>query len=114
VRRDGDRWIIRNPYQDVVWDGAGAWNSYRSNLHTHTNESDGRAFPHEIMEYYATTAESAYPYNILAITDHDRVTWPWSSLSRPDEGRKDTARHLAAGSKSSEAAPESLIELDER
>ena len=45
----------------------GAW--YRANLHAHTTESDGDLSPAESAEFYRRAG-----YDVLAITDHDRVT----------------------------------------
>ena len=53
---------LSNPY-----DRSGQW--YRGNLHTHTNQSDGKAAPEAMVEWYA-----AHGYDFLAITDHHRIT----------------------------------------
>lgn len=44
---------------------------YKANFHTHTTESDGRLTPAESMARYR-----AMGYDILALTDHRRVTVP--------------------------------------
>jgi hypothetical protein len=49
------------------FDGAGAW--LRCQLHAHTTESDGEATPQGLVEHYLRAE-----YDVLAITDHWRVT----------------------------------------
>lgn len=44
---------------------------YKANFHTHTTESDGRLTPAESMALYRSLG-----YDILALTDHRRVTVP--------------------------------------
>ncbi len=69
---------ISNPYEDVDFSSFGI---YKSNLHTHTTQSDGRLdVSNAIMQY------SNNGYDILAITDHDTyrfspkdTTWPWTN-----------------------------------
>jgi len=73
--------VIVNPYAGVDWANDGA---YRANLHTHTTQSDGRLPPHEVVDRY-----HALGYRILALTDHDRVTWPWTEFSRLDPRAED-------------------------
>ena len=46
---------------------------YRANLHAHTTNSDGAYTPEECMAYYRGMG-----YDILAITDHKKVTKPQS------------------------------------
>ena len=41
-------------------------NSYKANLHAHTNISDGRFSPEELKEIY-----KSHGYSVLAYTDHD-------------------------------------------
>ena len=43
----------------------------RGNLHTHTTNSDGRASPQETVDWFASNG-----YQLLALTDHNRVTDP--------------------------------------
>lgn len=68
---------VVNPYESVDWDHD---TQYRANLHTHTTESDGWYSPDSVIDMYHEAG-----YSILAITDHDRVTWPWETFGRnPD------------------------------
>lgn len=62
---------IHNPYQGVDF---GTVNHYKANLHTHTTESDGSSDPRQVIYHYHARGS----YDILAITDHNKNTWPWS------------------------------------
>ncbi len=65
---------IFNPYAEVDWVEHG---QYKANFHTHTTESDGQMSPAaKIDEYYSMG------YSVLAITDHNRVTWTWDDHGR--------------------------------
>lgn len=66
-------WDIQNPYATVNWAEDG---QYKANLHTHTTRSDGRLHPHMVVDEY-----HALGYSILAITDHNEVTYPWTAFS---------------------------------
>ncbi|MFW5751421.1 MAG: PHP domain-containing protein, partial [Planctomycetota bacterium] len=69
---------IDNPYADVDWSQA---QRLKVNLHTHTKRSDGRMEPAVVIDAYR-----AQDYAALAITDHNRATWPWTAFGRdPDE-----------------------------
>lgn len=64
--------IIYNPYRNL-----NLKNLYKTNLHSHTTESDGREYPKNWIKEY-----SFRKYDILSLTDHDRIhtpqpTWPW-------------------------------------
>jgi hypothetical protein len=63
-----------NPYAAVDWS---TWRQYRANFHTHTTRSDGQQEPHEVIDEYHDAG-----YSILAITDHNRITWPWTDYGR--------------------------------
>lgn len=78
----GSGWDIDNPYEQVDWD---AHRQYKANLHTHTTRSDGRMNPHTVVDKYHQLG-----YDILAITDHNEVTWPWTRFAEmePSEGSK--------------------------
>lgn len=67
-------WNIDNPYEGVDWDKN---NQYKGNFHTHTTRSDGRLNPQSVVDLY-----HELDYDILAITDHDRVTFPWNNFSK--------------------------------
>jgi len=71
--------LVVNPYQDVDWQ---VFNHYKANLHTHTNLSDGRLSPQQVIDSYHSLG-----YKVLALTDHDSVgllqpTWPWQDYNR--------------------------------
>lgn len=72
-------WDIDNPYDQVNWSEDG---QYKANFHTHTTRSDGRINPHAVVDAYHSLG-----YEILAITDHNLVTYPWTSFStlRPSQ-----------------------------
>ncbi|MCL1952121.1 MAG: PHP domain-containing protein, partial [Oscillospiraceae bacterium] len=63
---------IKNPYEDVIWSGAGKWGAFKANLHTHTTFSDG-------TDDLKTMAEEYYAqgYDVIANTDHGVVSRPW-------------------------------------
>lgn len=61
--------LVLNPYADVNWDTV---TRHKTNLHTHTTESDGVFTPAEIIDKYRKLG-----YTMLAITDHDKATYPW-------------------------------------
>lgn len=62
--------VIVNPYDAVDWE---TWGQYKANFHTHTTNSDGDDPPEVVIEQY-----HAKSYDVLAITDHDYTTWPWT------------------------------------
>jgi hypothetical protein len=65
------RYIIDNPYATVDWDN---WSDYKSNLHTHSNISDGEShFNAMIEDYYAAG------YDCLSMTDHGTVNYGWTA-----------------------------------
>lgn len=68
---------VLSPYKSVNWK---SFKQYRANLHTHTNQSDGRQSPSAVVDMYNEGC-----YSILAITDHDMVTWPWEKFGKSSE-----------------------------
>lgn len=72
--------LIQNPYAEVNWANDGR---FKANFHAHTTSSDGKLTPHDVIDRYHSLG-----YSILAITDHDKVTYPWDQLStqQPDPG----------------------------
>jgi hypothetical protein len=62
--------VALNPYGSVDWE---TWGQFKANLHTHTTNSDGADSPATTIEQYHSKS-----YDVLAITDHDYVTWPWT------------------------------------
>ena len=69
----GPRWKIIDPYGEVNWETD---IQYKANFHTHTTNSDGRLNPHTVVDRYHQLG-----YDILAITDHNEVTWPWTAFA---------------------------------
>jgi len=67
------KWEISNPYESVNWE---EHEVYKANLHTHTSRRGGRLSPQDVVDSYHELG-----YKILAITDHDLVTYPWESFS---------------------------------
>lgn len=60
---------LYNPYRHVDWESR---DMCLSSIHSHTTNSDGKDTPSEQINKY-----EALGYKFLAITDHDRVTYPW-------------------------------------
>lgn len=67
---------IFNPYSKINWNKV---NQIKSNLHAHTNKSDGRDTIQEVLDKHAELG-----YGALAITDHDNLTFPWKDTSVED------------------------------
>ena len=72
-----ERAVVVNPYAQVDWARV---NHYKGNLHTHTTESDGSLAPAAAIDLY-----HEHGYAVLALTDHDRCTWPWQQFDRNAE-----------------------------
>ncbi len=66
--------LVVNPYEHVDWQHH---RHHKANLHTHTTESDGRLSPAAVLDLY-----NEHGYAALALTDHDRCTWPWEQYDR--------------------------------
>ncbi len=77
-------WEIENPYSTVDWKEYGR---YKANLHTHTMVSDGWMNPHTVVEKYREKG-----YQILAIADHNVVTYPWEEFTNFRAGRNQVKR----------------------
>lgn len=81
--------IIENPYEQVDWN---KYEQYKANFHTHTTMSDGYFSPQKVVDMY-----KEHGYSILALTDHNRITFPWTnfeslkpsenSVKRSEEGK---------------------------
>jgi hypothetical protein len=69
----GSKWEILNPYEGVDWENH---IQYKANFHTHTTRSDGRLNPQVVVDRY-----HQLNYDILAITDHNEVTYPWTAFA---------------------------------
>lgn len=65
--------LVLNPYEGINWSTI---NHYKANLHTHTTNSDGNLAAHTVVDYY-----HAANYDILSITDHNAITYPWTAFS---------------------------------
>lgn len=64
---------IVSPYEDVIWDGDGAWGAYKGSLHSHTTYSDaGTDLPTMVKEYYEQD------YDFLANADHGVTGVEWN------------------------------------
>lgn len=68
---------IENPYAAVDWSRS---RQHRANLHTHSRNSDGLHSPARVIDLYREAS-----YAILAISDHNHVTWPWTEYNRDPE-----------------------------
>jgi hypothetical protein len=66
--------VIGNPYAGINWTTVGL---YEANFHAHTNQSDGSMTPAATIDAYR-----AFGDTVLAITDHNKVTWPWTAYGR--------------------------------
>ncbi len=63
--------IITNPYENIDWD---AWKGYKTQLHCHTNASDGyQTIKEALADYYALD------YDAVAITDHGTINKGWDN-----------------------------------
>ena len=63
-------YIISNPYEGIDWD---TWGNYKTQLHCHTNASDG----------YLPIDEFLWPhydlnFDIVALTDHGTINRGWN------------------------------------
>ncbi len=79
---------IDNPYEEVNWEEFGR---YKADLHAHTTHSDGYFSPHIIVDRYHDLG-----YRILALADHNRVTYPWQEFSSLEVSNR-TYRRLEEG-----------------
>ena len=67
-------YTIGNPYASVDWD---AWGQYKTQLHCHTNISDGSVPLNEQIETHYSL-----DYDILCVTDHMTTGVPWDEAPR--------------------------------
>ncbi len=63
-------YIITNPYSAVDWD---SWGAYKTQLHCHTNVSDGYLTIHEFVQKHYDL-----DYDIVALTDHGTLNRGWN------------------------------------
>jgi len=66
--------MVVNPYEKVDWKKT---IQYKANFHTHTNNSDGSFNAEYVVDTYAKNN-----YQIVMITDHNLVTYPWTNFSK--------------------------------
>jgi hypothetical protein len=78
-------WNIDNPYAEVDWNSHGR---YKANFHTHTTRSDGRMNPQTVVDKYHELG-----YQVLAITDHNEVTFPWVNFAGMEASLGALQRH---------------------
>ena len=64
--------IHENPYAEIDWNSV---NHYKSNLHTHTTQSNDAI--DEFSTAHVVDLYHAAGYQILALTDHDYNPYPW-------------------------------------
>lgn len=68
---------IDDPYRKVDWQ---SWGHHKASLHAHTTASDGSHPPAMVIDAYREGG-----YTVLALTDHNAVTWPWNLYNRDPE-----------------------------
>lgn len=69
-----DQALTVNAYKDINWENIG---QYKANFHTHTSQSfDTQFTTAQVVDKY-----QAAGYQILALTDHDANSYPWSMFS---------------------------------
>ncbi|MDX9882121.1 MAG: hypothetical protein RBS73_08630 [Prolixibacteraceae bacterium] len=78
------KWVIQDPYETVNWNNH---KQYKANFHAHTTVSDGRMNPHSVVDKYKELG-----YQILAITDHNAVTYPWTGFSSIEASKTSVKR----------------------
>ena len=71
VTANEKNYIIDNPYADVDWD---AWEQYKTQLHCHTNASDGFLTIDEFVRIHY-----AADFDIVALTDHGTINKGWNN-----------------------------------
>ena len=67
---DDRNYIIDNPYEEIDWD---TWGDYKTQLHSHTNASDGFLTLQEYVQ-----AHYDLDYDIVALTDHGTINKGWN------------------------------------
>ncbi len=63
-------YIIDNPYENIKWD---EWKAYKTQLHCHTNASDGFLPVKEFVQMHYDL-----DYDIVALTDHGTLNRGWN------------------------------------
>lgn len=76
--------VVNDPYADICWEST---LQLKSSLHVHTVNS---TIEHGIEEGTTVTPKEqieryeALGYDVLAITDHDYITYPWEEYGKSD------------------------------
>ncbi len=65
-------YIIDNPYENIKWD---EWKAYKTQLHCHTNASDGFLPVEEFVQMHYDL-----DYDIVALTDHGTLNRGWNDI----------------------------------
>lgn len=73
-KKNAVEWV--SPYVGVNWENT---ISAKAQFHSHTTESDGELSPSDLVELYRDAG-----FDILAITDHWKSTWPWENYMKAD------------------------------
>jgi len=63
-------WV--SPYKDIKWETV---IRAKAQFHSHTTQSDGELTPAELVDLY-----SGAGFDVLAITDHWKATYPWENF----------------------------------
>ncbi len=95
---------ISDPYAAIDWQTTGR---YKANFHTHTTASDGSMNPHEVIDRY-----KAQGHRILALTDHNHVTYPWQGLTDLSPSDRAVGELEAGGLQSKDLVYENRIPLE--
>lgn len=69
---ESKNYIITNPYEGIDWD---AWDDYKTQLHCHTNASDGFLPIQQFCDMHY-----ALNYEIVALTDHGTLNRGWNNV----------------------------------
>ncbi|MBO5859325.1 MAG: hypothetical protein J6R20_06065 [Clostridia bacterium] len=69
---DSKEYIIDNPYANIKWD---EWKAYKTQLHCHTNASDGFLPVEEFVQMHYDL-----DYDIVALTDHGTLNRGWNVI----------------------------------
>ena len=70
---EGAEYTINSPYENVIWEGDGAWGAYKGTLHSHSTFSDANYdLATMVKEYYDQG------YDFLANADHGVTGVEWN------------------------------------
>ena len=70
---EGEAYIIRSPYEGVIWEGDNAWGAYKGSLHSHSTYSDADVdLATMVKEYYNQG------YDFLANSEHGITGTEWN------------------------------------